>query len=276
LSIYYFHQFPGLFFITNLIILPAIGFIMALGILVMLIASFSQVPMFLIKILELSIWIMNRIIAKIASLEQFIIQDIPMNISILIALYLFFVAIVLWFKKPSYQKLAFLFISILLLQFSFFNTFYKTQSDNEIIVFNVTKSSLIVDKKGNKATLFSNDTTDSKGFKNNTVNSYLIANFINHSKKRRIKNTHFFNNKKILIIDSLAVFPPESNPDIVVLIQSPKFNLERFLENNQPKMIVADGSNYKSYVKLWKATCSKKEIPFHATAEKGFYKIEKN
>jgi competence protein ComEC len=276
LSIYYFHQFPGLFFITNLVILPAIGFIMALGILVMIIAFFSQVPVFLIKILELSIWIMNRIIAKIATFEHFIIQDIPMNISILITLYLLFVAVVLWFKKPSFQKLVFVFISILFLQYSFFHTFYKIQSDNETIVFNLQKSSLIVDKTGNQATLFSNDTNDPNGFKNNTINSYLVANFINHSKKRSIRNTHFFNNKRILIIDSLAVFLTESNPDIVLLIQSPKFNLERFLENNQPKMIVADGSNYKSYVKLWKSTCLKKEIPFHATAEKGFYKIEKN
>ena len=42
LSIYYFHQFPGLFFITILIILPALGIIMALGVFVMiLLAGFN-------------------------------------------------------------------------------------------------------------------------------------------------------------------------------------------------------------------------------------------
>jgi competence protein ComEC len=41
-----------------------------------------------------------------------------------------------------------------------------------------------------------------------------------------------------------------------------------------PKAVIADATNYKSYVKRWKATCEKEKIPFHATAEKGFYIIE--
>ncbi len=276
LSIYYFHQFPGLFFITNLIILPAIGIIMALGIAVMIIALFSQVPMFFIKSLEFSIWIMNWIIAKIASFEKFIIQDIPMNILILTTLYLFFIGVVLWFKKPSFQKIAFVFIAVLLLQFSFFRTFYQLQIENETIVFNIRKNSLIINKVGETATVFQNNFDDKNNFTERTINTYVVANFIKDVKKDTLKNTYFFNNKKLLIIDSLGIFPINSKPDVVVLIKSPKINLERFLINCNPKIIVADGSNYKSYVKLWKQTCLKKQIPFHATAEKGFYKIEKN
>ena len=45
------------------------------------------------------------------------------------------------------------------------------------------------------------------------------------------------------------------------------------LQTYQPKGIVADASNYKSYKKLWKATCEKEKIPFHDTSEKGFYKL---
>jgi competence protein ComEC len=51
LSIYYFHQFPGLFFLTNLVILPAIGLIMALGVFVMIIAIFCPVWIVLSKAL---------------------------------------------------------------------------------------------------------------------------------------------------------------------------------------------------------------------------------
>ena len=36
LSIYYFHQFPGLFFVTNLVIIPFLSLIMGLGVLVMI------------------------------------------------------------------------------------------------------------------------------------------------------------------------------------------------------------------------------------------------
>jgi competence protein ComEC len=54
LSIYYFHQFPGLFFITNLAVIPLLSFIMTLGILVMVLASFNYVPLFLSKPLGVS------------------------------------------------------------------------------------------------------------------------------------------------------------------------------------------------------------------------------
>jgi competence protein ComEC len=62
-------------------------------------------------------------------------------------------------------------------------------------------------------------------------------------------------------------------PDILLLVNNPKINMEKVLQITKPKLVVADGSNYKYYCKLWKATCKKQKIPFHNTAEKGFYKL---
>lgn len=274
LSIYYFHQFPGLFFITNLIILPAIGFIMGIGIFIMIIALISNVPVFLIKILEFSIWLINFIIAKIASLEQFIIQDIPMNIMLSVSLYMLFTAIILWFERPKFQRIILVLGAIILVQISFFRTFYLVETNNETIVLNIRKNSMIIEKNGNKATVFYDKNTFKNGYNNKILQSYLTANFINRSNKFALNNVHYFNGKKLFVIDSFAVFPPDLAADIILLTKSPKINLERFIYANKPKVIVADGSNYKLYVKLWSQTCAKRKIPFHATAEKGFYKIE--
>jgi competence protein ComEC len=49
--------------------------------------------------------------------------------------------------------------------------------------------------------------------------------------------------------------------------------LERLFQDLKPKIVVADATNFKTYIQLWKATCIKKKIPFHATGEKGFYKL---
>lgn len=59
----------------------------------------------------------------------------------------------------------------------------------------------------------------------------------------------------------------------MILVNSPKINLERFLKIVKPQQVVADGSNYTSYRELWKATCAKQKILFHDTTEKGFYKL---
>ena len=42
----------------------------------------------------------------------------------------------------------------------------------------------------------------------------------------------------------------------------------------QPSLIIADGSNYKSYVNRWEKTSSKKQVPFHYTGQKGAFILE--
>jgi competence protein ComEC len=49
--------------------------------------------------------------------------------------------------------------------------------------------------------------------------------------------------------------------------------MERLLQTMKPNIVIADASNFKTIQKLWKTTCLKQKIPFHATAEKGFYTI---
>ena len=84
---------------------------------------------------------------------------------------------------------------------------------------------------------------------------------------------HYFKGFKIEIIDSTGIYSNKNSPDVLLLTGSPKVNLARLTQQINPKIIVADGSNYKSYVAHWKATCLKEKIPFHATGEKGFYRL---
>src|SRR5690606_35797945 len=67
LTLYYFHQFPGLFFITNLLIIPMLTIIMVIGLTAAVLALFDAAPEMLVFILEVLIRWMNIIIAKIAS-----------------------------------------------------------------------------------------------------------------------------------------------------------------------------------------------------------------
>jgi competence protein ComEC len=100
-----------------------------------------------------------------------------------------------------------------------------------------------------------------------------MGNFSHLTNTKRVQNLLYFNGNKILIVDSLGVYPKDIHPDIVVMTQSPKINMERFLQTIKPKIVIADASNYRTIQKLWKATCLKAKIPFHATGEKGFYRL---
>ncbi|MBC7748468.1 MAG: hypothetical protein H7Z76_07820 [Methylotenera sp.] len=91
--------------------------------------------------------------------------------------------------------------------------------------------------------------------------------------KKRLQNFIFFNGKKIFVLDSSGIYPKNIKPDIIVLTQSAKINLDRLFQIMKPKLVIADASNFKNIQKLWKASCEKQKIPFHATGEKGFYKL---
>ena len=104
LSIYYFHQFPGLFFVTNLLVLPLLSVIMLLGVIVMTIAAFSALPIWCIKPLEWGITIMNSIIHWVASFESFIFTNISSTFILMIASYGLLIALILWWKKKSLIK----------------------------------------------------------------------------------------------------------------------------------------------------------------------------
>ncbi len=272
LSIYYFHQFPGLFFLTNLVILPTLGIIMAVGVVVIIMASLNYVPEFPMKALEWMITALNQTIKWIASFENFIIQEIPLNSTLLISLYAAITFMVIWIKKPGYKRFASLLLVLIIFQLSFFSTMISFRTKEEFIVFNFQKKTAILEKSKSRTILYSNDSLSK--WNANTLRAYLTNNFTDTDTVQKLKNVYFFKGMKILTIDSLAVYLNKYNSDIILLSHSPKLNLERLLCSQQPKAIVADGSNFKSYVELWKKTCAKNKIPFHATAEKGFYKLE--
>jgi competence protein ComEC len=274
LSIYYFHQFPGLFFVSNLIIIPFLSLIMALGAFVMVLAAFDFVPLFLAKSLEWSISILNKIINSIASLEQFIFRDIPFNWQLMLSMYLLIITAIIWFKKPSFNRLILTLIAVIIFQLAYFQTHWTIQNQSELVVFNFNKNTIITERKGVDVILYASDSLLKTANKNQALKLYTIGNFSNLKSKKSLQNLIYYKGNKILIVDSLGVYPKEIRPDIVVFTQSPKINFERFLQIIKPKMIIADASNFRSLQKLWKGSCTKENILFHATAEKGYYRLD--
>lgn len=269
LCLYYFHQFPGLFFVTNIVIIPILSFIMIAGIIVMILAIFMSPPAIIIEVFEKSIYLLNKTIHIVASFEWFVIRDISFNFYYLFTFYIFIISAIVWSKKPNYNQFAFLLITIVLLQLSFIYTKKEIENTNELIVYNTKKNTLLSERTGKKITLFTNDTLS----RNSILNAYLVGNFGKLSSTNKIKNVLYFNGKKISIIDSSGIYETRIQPDILILTQSPKINLDRILEDLHPKIIIADASNSYSIQKTWKYTCLKKNIPFHATSEKGYYKL---
>jgi len=273
LSIYYFHQFPGLFFLTNLVIIPLLTVILIIGIIAVILSLFGWIPLFLTEVLSRIILLMNDYVGWIASFKDFVLKDIAFNFFTLFGTYLLLISWFLWFKNPKARRLQFALFSILLFQLCYFGSKYYHIQSNEIIIFQYPKRTIIAEKKNNKIKLI---TTDSLITSNHVIKNYLNGNFGRIESIDSLKNIYAFGSQKVLIIDQSAIYSIGEKPSLVLLIQSPKINFERMIKELQPKIIIADGSNYPSVVEKWEQICGKMKIPFHSTNEKGYYKIISN
>lgn len=274
LSIYYFHQFPGLFFVTNLVLIPCLIVIMALGLVLVLLAYFDFTPYILTETVEVLIKWMNQFINLVASVESFVIKEIPLSFPLLIASYFAITSFVLWIKNRNFQISLITLVSILVLQLMLFYTKWETQNNSEMIVFNSSTNTIITSRLGAKVSLYSTQKLLKEDFNYKMAQNYATSNFSRIVELKKLNNVLSFNGKKILVLNFSTIENLKCKPDIVIINQSPKLNLERFLKQNTPKIIIADATNYKSYVEKWEKTCEKLKVPFHSIYKNGYYKID--
>ena len=269
-SLYYFHQFPGLFFVSNVIIIPFLGFILGFGILIIILALLNILPVFLANIYGSIISWMNGFVDWVSHQEQFLFKNISFGIIEVITSYFIIISIVNFYKKRNYKSVVLLLFSVLIFQASLLYNKYEV-STNEFIVFHKSRYSIIGMKQ--KGQLLIHHNLDEKSQENNsTITNYKIDEKITEVSVDSLQTIYSLNNKKLLIIDSMGIYNIKSfKPVIVLLRNSPKINLKRLIHSLQPELIISDGSNYKTYQERWSKTCETKKVPFHQTSKKGAY-----
>ena len=270
IGLFYFHQFPGLFFISNLVIVPALGLILGLGILVTLLALLNILPEILVTLYNSMIQLMNSIISWVAAQEAFIFKNVSFDGIQLVLAYVILISFVLFMNKSNFRRAVILGLAIIGFQaYLLFAEFRSGQKEN-LYVLHQSGNSVILQQSGKNMGLFTNDSVRGRLLADN----FKVAERMKSISFRCLENSYKALGKDIYIMDSLAIYPPETGSiDYLLLTQSPKINLERLVDSLNPKNVIADGSNYKSYIERWKNTCAKKKIPFHYTGEKGSYKF---
>jgi competence protein ComEC len=273
ISLLYFHQFPSLFFVTNLAIIPVLGVILGFGILVIFLALLKILPQWLATAYADIIHLMNQLVAWVSHQEQFVFKDIPFSIWEVLASYILIIAFVMILKKQTFSSVRFTLISVILFQLVLLFEKHQNQTD-ELVIFQKSRFSIIGEKQ-NHILKISHNLDSNWVLKENTIKNYKIGNYIKNITTDSILSVYQMNNKTLLVIDSFGIYQvTHFKPDYILLRNSPKINLERLIDSLQPELIIADGSNYKSYLARWKATCIKRKRPFHQTNEKGAFIIK--
>lgn len=270
ISLYYFHQFPGLFFISNLAIIPFLGVILGFGIVIIALALINVLPPFLADVFGVIISTMNQFVAWVANQETFLFRNISFDIIQVCISYVLIIFSIILLRTKTYRSIVSLLLVIILSQGTFF--FYKTnQVKNAFIIFHKSRHSIIAHKTNRQLQLYTN-TSDSILQNDKMITNYKIGAYINTTIIEDQKNVYTFDDKKLLVVDSLGVYNVTSfKPDVVLLQHSPKINLDQLIKHLKPKLIISDGSNYKSFQERWSTTCKVNSIPFHQTSKEGAF-----
>ena len=272
ISIYYFHQFPSLFFVTNLVILPFLGLILGGGFFIIIVASFGWMSSWIVWLYSKIILGLNLFIDWVASFENLLIKDIPLSIVELIALFVLIVMLVRCVEKYASARLIWLLTSVALFQLAYLFTL-KTSETSELVVFHKTAESIIGIKTGRHLQLYTG--SDSISLRQSFIKDYRIGIRIKTIEYKKLPHSLQSESKSILIVDSTGIYNVNFKPDVVLLRNSPKINLKRLIDELNPTQIIADGSNYTSYIERWEATSTENKIPFHNTRQTGFYIMKK-
>lgn len=211
---------------------------------------------------------MNRLVSAVAQQESFLFTDIPfdrLDALLLAAMVFVLFLLIRKFRLDSLSLLVFL-------SFGFhYSVGSSPYPDNELVVFHDYQNTLIGIKE-NKDIIYLHDTSQ-------TLNQRLIDNY---TLNRQIRNDVYQNlpfglqwgDHCLLIVDEYVLYDfPSMAGCIVVLRNSPKVHLDHLIQQLQPKEVIADGSNYKSYIKRWEESCKSYGIKLHDTSMEGAFTL---
>ncbi|WP_033408234.1 ComEC/Rec2 family competence protein [Psychroflexus tropicus] len=279
LSLYYFHQFPGLFLLSNLVILPGLGLLLGGGILIIFLSLVGLLPDLLTKAYGFLLDLLIAFVNWIGSKDDLIFSDIFFTKPMLISSLMLLLSLFVFNSKRKGVSYVFLNLSLLALMLCMFIEKQNQLQQEEVVIFQAYQQSQLGIVKGKQLQLY----TDQPLLKDSIMEQYHIANYKTLRGIKTISISDFepvyeLNPKEyLLVLDSLPAYPKNSfQPAYLLLKNSPDINLDRVISDLKPKQIIADASNYKSDIDRWKCSAKKAGISLHSTWEKGAFKLVKD
>lgn len=272
LSLYYFNQFPGLFLLTNIVVLPFLTILMCGGILIVFLASLNSLPHWMAESYNYLIEGLNGFIHWVAVQDKFLFKDIHFSGLKVMGTYLLIFTLSVLLMKANYKRLVASMAAVSLLITIYLYDDLRIPSNN-LLVFQKHKQTLIAYKNGKSLRLFKSDLAIIYS-DNYPVKSFKTKMNTKKYSEEKLPEIFQYKLKTHLVLDSLALIPKSNEIYTIILTGSPKVNLNRVIDSLNPKRIIADGSNYFSYVAQWRKTCKLKKLPFHHTAKQGAFSIK--
>jgi competence protein ComEC len=289
LGLYYFHQFPTYFLISNLIVIPLSTIVMYAGLVLLIVSPFVIVAKPVAVLFSFLVQLLNGCVTGIEHLPHSVIHSADWEKSEMVLMYCCIIFFLIFLIKNHRRFLqfglsAFLFLIILVGCDS-----RKILADEKIVIFSLNHETGIVVEHGKDHVLFADSTLLKKeGDIDFHIAPFLKSVGIEDEKTNVLNDSVEFRNlfvhewKSFMLANGKCIaivsrnFSVENNfvSDILLMKDNSKADLETLIDRLKPGLVVADGSDSKWKIEKWKTICEKRAVKFYDVNESGALVIE--
>ena len=280
ICLYYFHQFPNVFLISNLIAVPLSTVILFSEIILI---CFSWIPflgIYLGKFIEVSIWLMNYLIICFNKIPFAICKNIYANLFSTYVLYALVICILCWLilENKKFIKYAFVF-SILFTSIHAIASIHLTQQ-KKIIVYNAPRKQAI-DLAYKNEYYFCGDSDLNNPISTKNILLQPTRSFFQLSRPvndlpglTQSQYVWQFHGKSFFILDTNLVFPSLTTKvqvDFLIVSKNPKLKIIDAAQFMDTKLVIFEASNSLWKIEKWKKECDALNLPYYSIPEKGAF-----
>ena len=278
--IYYFHQFPILFLLANIIAVPLSSIILYAEIGLILLSWVPFVGLYIGKITSGLVWLMNTTILWINHFSFAVWDKIPATIFSTVLLYTVVICASTWLINKN-KNLFPLAISGLLI-FVINNAFSKWQvaQQQKLIVYNVPQHEAIDLVIGDKYSFVGDSALKENGLLQNfhlkPARIALGLNSAGDSLKTVFYQNIFykFNNTRIALITEPLIFEPVQkriDVDMIIISKNPKLYIPELARVFNCNQYIFDASNSLWKIGKWQKDCEALHLQWYSIPEKGAF-----
>jgi len=297
LALYYFHQFPNYFLLSNVVVIPAASLVLYLGLLFLASSWWEAASSILGHVLDFVIACTNVAVEWIAQLPYSVIDGISIRWWECFLLY-FVIGLLFAAGKLKRHRLFQLGLGlVLILIASQIIEQYAQKTQKQIIVYNLHNTAALNFIDANDNILYSNSEDKKKILKSmqghwlqlglakekhlsirRLGRRHQWANMFKTDNVNLLQKDHFiqFYTCKLFIADASIELPKHEQKmaiDVLLLSENTPFELHQLLQHFIPKAIVADASNSKKTLSDWQEEADQLELDYWDVQAQGAYQL---
>jgi competence protein ComEC len=293
LGLLYFHQFPNLFLVSNLIVIPVSTVVLYAGIVLFIVSGIDFAAYWVSKLLHYTVLFLNESVKFMDRLPGALLDGISISIFESWLIYGMVLSGIYFFVNKT-KNYFFLFLTLIIIVLAMqVGENYMEHKQSKIVFYSCPKSTAI-DFISGKKNVFVADTVllNNKsrmlfhvkhnwwnlGLSNTIKCALDAATTINTDHLLVRNNFYFFNNTTVLLLDSAPAFENMEDIKVDYLVVKNNFVMpkEKLDSTFNYAKIVVDGSNSNKSVKYWKKQFVNSPDKIYLLSEKGALEVNCN